>query len=470
VIDSRPDAKKYVELAEPWQWMLMDMVTPAIESVSGIPAARNYKGPRNFWLTLPRGHDKTSSIGRLMSWLLAFSPRTISAVCAAADRDQASILAEFMQKEAQLNPWLYKRLSFQNYVVKSTWRALHTNTLKVLAADAFGTFGLTNEVVVCDELTHWGSRDLWDVLQSGRNKRPDSIFIVITNAGIIGSWQWEALQAVKQLEKTTGSWKTYEAPGPLASWQSGKNLEEQKAILPPMLARRVLLNEWIDPSEDCGFVTRLQAQKCENIGRELALKKNDKGSEGVRYYAGIDYGPVKDRTVCTVIHQREDGLIVVDKMDVWQGSRQSRVKIEAVEEWIEDVRKSFPNTLFVIDPYQMEGTIQKYEGLCRIERFEARGGKSNYEMAQALRQTIINEKIAWYSGAGDLTSMVNGNLKIHTLVDEFAELITKVVGFGYRMDHLPSGHDDRCVSLGMAVHRLLNTKVLRKLEIHEAYF
>ena len=466
VIDSRPEPRKYSEVAEGWQWQIARTIFPALEVVAKV--RKGYTGPRSFWFTMPRGHDKTSLVGRLCGWTLAYARHRVSAIAAAADREQANLLAEFMETETKLNPWYAKKLSFKNYRVQGED---NFSDLKILASDAYGAYGLKPDLMVCDELTHWPKRDLWDSVMSGREKRPGAVFIIITNAGNIGSWQWELLNAAKDAQKKNGSWFVYEAPGPIASWMTAEKLEEQRAFLPAGVFRRVHMNEWLDPGEDCGFITRHEIELCKEIAGGAAPERRERGKTGVRYVAPIDYGPVKDRTACAVLHQEEDGTIVVDKMDVWQGSRDNPVPILDVEAWMSRVIREFGRVEFVVDPFQMESTIQKFEPRAIVERFEARGGKSNYEMAQSLRTVLLGKRLAWYEGMGDLVVRNrDGSTRVHSFEDELVELVIRPMGYGYRFDHHPGRHDDRVVCVGMGVWKLLRAPRMKSIISSDLFF
>lgn len=139
-----------------------------------------------------RGHDKTTGLARICNWVLAFSRKPIEIVAAAADFDQAALLVESMAAEARLNPWLAKRIVYGAKRIKGPG-----GVLKILTADSATSFGLRADLVVCDEVTHWKKRDLWDTLWSGRQKRPGSVFVVITNGGTLGSWQHDIVEQVK---------------------------------------------------------------------------------------------------------------------------------------------------------------------------------------------------------------------------------------------------------------------------------
>lgn len=431
VIDTPPEPRLYRDAAEPWQLALASRLVPAIEAISG--QRPDYTGPRSFWLTLPRGHDKTSLIGRLSSWALAFSSKAIRAVAAAADKDQAGFIAEFMQAEARLNPWVGELLHFANWRVEGLRQG---SRLKILSADDKSSFGLKEDLMILDELTHWPKRGLFDTVVSGREKRPGSVLIIITNAGTLNTWQHDVFKQAKQ----SRDWYVYEAPGTIAGWMDADRLKELRKMLPVGLAKRLFDNKWTDPAEESGFVTREEAAACV----DTFLSRREHGVKDRRpYYASVDYGVVKDRCVLTVGHL-EDGKVICDRQDVWQGSHDNRIKVADVERWIEEVEKGFYHPKFVIDPYQMEGTLQKYEKYYDMHRFESRGGKTNYALAANLRSLVVNHRIAWYPQMGEI--LVKG--KAHDLVDEFCEVTLAPRSYGFTIVNDGNTHDDRVVGLG----------------------
>lgn len=456
VVDAKPEPLPFGRLADPWQRGLLSYLAPAIEHMAGL--RKEYTGPRCFWLTLPRGHDKTSSIGRLCSWAMAFARRKVTAVAAAADQAQAASIYDAMESEARLNPWLQKRLDFKTHKVCG----VNNSYLKILSAEAFTKFGLRADFIIFDELTHWESRDLWDALYSGSYKRPGFCCVVITNAGVEGTWQWDAIQLAK---KNRRLWWVYEAPGTIASWMNKSDIEDARQMLLPIMARRLIDNVWTNPDEDCGFVTTTEAKTCEELGQSLGLVRQHKGKPETFYYASIDYAAVKDRCCMSVGHW-QDGVFCIDRLDIIQGSRERRVPIQLVDEWIEDISQSFNRPHLICDPHQLEATIQKYDGLLTIERFAYEGGKKNYELASNLRSLIINKKIAWFPGAGEL--FVNGERE--TLTEELAALYLKPVSYGFKIAHSSSKHDDRTVTVGMMALAAVRTEGQRPFVMREWMF
>lgn len=459
VIDSKPEPRLFRDVAEPWQWALIARIAPAVEAAAGVFRGAPYGGPRSFWLTMPKGHDKTTLIGRMLNWALAYARTpSFNAYAAAVDKEQAALLSEAMATEASLNPWLGRHLKFGN------WKVDGRGTLKILASDSHSAQGSKPDFLVMDEVTLWKDEDFFDALVSGTTKRKGMVTLVITNAGWLHTWQRRKFEEVAAQPKR---WWHYEAPGRIASWMDPAEIEANRRLILPAEARRLYDNQWVDPAEGAGFVTREDVIACGRLGKDLGLLAKYRGEGRGGYVASIDYGPVRDRTVMAVMHHdRARDLVVVDRMDVLQGSRKNRVPIAAVEAWLDQVMQAFPLDCVVIDPYQMESTIQKYRNKVVVEPFEPRGGKANYELAQTLRSLVANHKIAWYPGCGDVETPRGP----HTLADEFCELIVRNLAYGYRIDHPPGKHDDRVVCLGMGAVAALRVRPKMLLRESEWYW
>lgn len=450
VIDSKPEPRPFRLLAHPWQWERARRIVPAFDWSGGFNPG--YSGPRSFAESYPRGHDKTSFLARLCNHVLAFGRKRVQIIAGAGDEEQAALITSAMRIEASLNPWLNQRLKFFKTIVKGTETG---SELKIQAADAKSAFGLRGDIYVLDEITHWKKSDFWEALLSGRAKMPGALFFIITNAGLLSTWQWEMWCKLK----ADPTWAVYEAPGQMQSWMSQEQIANDRKLLPSGQAKRLYDNQWIDPAEESGYLTRPEAEACEQLGVDLGLTQQEKGKPNREYWISVDYGPKRDRTVMCVGHQEPDGaakgIIVVDQMVVWQGSPSAPIQLSAVRAWIEDMRTRFYPCNLVLDPYQMEDIAQYYEQRMRVVRFEARGGKSNYEMAACLRSLICNRRIAWYKTCGSL--IVNGLTE--SLIDELCSLVVKQMTYGYRIDHELTAHDDRAVSLGMMCVEILKSPV-----------
>ncbi len=441
VVDRVPEPMRFELVREPWQMKLLDPMIPVVESVAGL---REYRGPRSFWRTLPRGHNKTTSIAWLCCWLLAYSRRPLEMTAAAADSQQAGLVYKSMQRVAELNPWLGERLAFKQNLVLGP----QTNSeLQILASDTKSAYGGRYDLILCDELTHWQNSNMWNALLSGRMKRTSAdgsqgpVFIAITNAGHLNSWQHQVLNAAKQ---DTDQWDVYDEPGFLAGWVDKAVLASDQAKLPPGESRRLFGNCWVAAGEG-GYITEAEARACE----DPSLAPRWRGQPGVQYVAAIDYGAKNDRTALTVLHQNPDGVIIVDRQDVWQCERPGEpVPVQRIEIWVTEIAKAFGRVQFVFDPWQLEAAIQKFEQYLNVVRFEYLGGKANHRMAEALRTAVVSGRVRWYPGCGRLKDPDGAE---STLTSELAGVTIRPMSYGYRITHESSGHDDRVVSLGMGL-------------------
>jgi hypothetical protein len=443
VIDSKPQPRRFGEIADDWQWARFKPLVPAIEFECGY--REKCDGPKLFWFTEPKGHDKTSRIARICNWCLGYSKKPVRICTAASDLEQAGFIVEAMEAEVGLNPWLAERVTVGRRSAHGTG-----GRLRVLTADAPSNSGLNDNIYILDEVTMWQKRDLWDILYGASEKR-QPVFIIITNAGTRGTWQHKAFLNAKGSNR----WFTFEVPEGqhLASWMSRERIQELKAELPRGFAKRMYDNKWIDAAEEADFLTRAEVEACEKAGTEAGLTRRFEGLEQHSYVAGIDYGPKRDRTALCVLHRNLDGVVIVDRLDVWQGSPDSPVSISRVEQWLDEVIENFNNPTLVFDDYQMQGTIEKYQTRTKVETWKPRGGAGNYEMAECIRSLISNKRLWWWTGADEL---LRPDGTIESFGDELLGLKLVPTTYGYRFDHESefqnqrSFHDDRTVAVGMA--------------------
>jgi len=391
---------------------------------------------RRAYIERARGHSKTFDMAIQIAWILLAAKDPVRGMVAAADRDQARLIREAVQKLARQNPWLCRHLHFVENEVRNKRTG---STLEVLSSDVSSSWGALPDFVICDELCHWSSPELWQSLISAAAKKPDCLVIVLSNAGIGRSWQWD----IREHARRQPHWYFSSLPGPQAPWIDDDQLAEQKALLPPAVYARLWLNEW--QHSDGEFVSLAEAQAC----RDESLSPQIKGEHDREYFAAVDYAEKHDLTVGCVVHQ-EQGRIVVDRMDVVQPTPERPTPVRWVEDWIESVAARFTNTRFVLDEHQLVGTIQKLEGWYDIRRFDFAGGIGNHRLAVRLRQLILQRQIAWYSGCGKIT--VPGGRR-DDLETELASLVLRQSEIGrWRIDHpRDGGHfDDRSFALGAA--------------------
>lgn len=459
IIPASPNPKRFGLCADEWQRQMLAPQIPAIEHLAGLnddyflgnDAEGNpqYRGPMRFMNILARGHNKSSAEAWIACWLAAWSRRIIHGYILAADRDQGRLVIQAAEDVIRLNPWIPVTIQ-RNALVGPA------GTVEVLPCDAASSMGLRGNFYIADEYVHWKRQDEWTAMTTGLRKVTPTVFCVMSNAGLLESWQHEVF--LNALADPT-EWAVFHEEGTLASYLSPAGIARDRKLIPPSEAERLYDNKWIDPAAEHDYLRRAEIAACGALGKGLKLIYRLRRQHGVSNYVGaIDYGPRRDRTALCIMHMNEHGIIVLDRLEVWQGTPDSPVQVEKVEAWIKETNDRFAPNVYVLDPFQMEGTIQKMtkEGL-PVEAWSARAGQGNFEMAQLLREIVVDRKLAWYEGAGDLEvkDKRTGATRIETLADEMAGLRVKKMPYGYRFDHENQKHDDRSVCIAMGAKRAI---------------
>jgi hypothetical protein len=369
-----------------------------------------------------------------------------------------------MRDEAKLNEgWYGSELKFSKYAVEGP-----AGVVEVVPANASSAYGFRGNYYVVDEITHWDDRGeaVWTAIASGREKVPGSVLVAICNAWVRGSWQEKllidpALESDKLRRTLTGpprdekeavaaGWVTFYRVGQLASWMTPARVEGIRKLLPPAHALRVLDNVPIDPVVEAGYLTPGAIAACV----DPTAPTHDRRRPGFSYVLSLDYGPKRDRTALSVLHLEERGYAVVDELYVLRGKNflpKGEVPIHVVAGWLRSRMALYKPAAIVMDPYQMLGTIQDLEAEGQpVVRYNARGGAGNMELAMTLRAQIAHRHVLWHPDAG----LIPGE-KDDTFQKELAALVTKVMPYGWRLDHESGAHDDRAVSVGMGLVEVL---------------
>lgn len=432
LILSVEDRTPFGKAIQSWQQEDFAAVDPAWRKLAGHDVASAY---RRAYIERPRGHSKTSDMAVQIAWILMFSQNRVQGLAAAADRDQAALLRDALERIARLNPALCATLVFRRHAVLDETTG---SKLEIISSDVQSSWGALPDFVICDELCHWEKPDLWYSLLSSAAKRRDCVLAVLTNAGVGRGWQWE----VREAARTSPTWYFSSLDGSQAPWIAPDWLDEQKRLLPGPVYQRLWRNVW--QHSDGEFVTLAEAEACRDDN--LAIRSH--GEPGTHYIAAVDYAEKHDYTVGVVIH-RDGDRIVVDRMDVVTPASGSPVPVMWVEDWMRTTAEQFHDVTFVLDEYQLLGIIQKLETEFDIHRFEFLAGKGNHALAVTLRRMIVQREIAWYPGCGQLRDVSERD----DLETELASLILRQSASGRcRIDHLQDGlhHDDRAFALGAA--------------------
>lgn len=435
--------QRLADVIQPWQQQDLRALDSGWQDLAGTLPHAPVSVIRRTYIERPRGHSKTSDMAVQIAWILLAARQPVNGLAAAADRDQANFLHEAMQRLAKVNSTLFSVLKFVEHRVRNEETG---SRLDVISSDVQGSYGALPDFIVCDELSHWSRPELWYSLLSSAAKKPKCVLTILTNAGVGRGWQWD----VREHARLDRRWHFSSLQGPHAPWITEDWLAEQRTLLPQPVYERLWLNVW--QHAEGNFLTLGEVEAC----RQDDLQPQTAGLPQWHYVATIDYAEKHDFTVGCVCH-REGETIIVDRMDVVQPGPHNPTQISWVEQWIEEIAARFSRVQFIVDEFQLVGTIQKLETRYPVQRFRFSGGEGNHRLAIVLRQLIVHRRVHWYPGCGAVPGPHRNDLET-----ELASLILKQSSSGrLRIDHRTGGqhHDDRAFTLGVACLALTETPV-----------
>lgn len=161
---------------EPWQIFILSTVFGWVDM----------NGNRRFrraYTEVPRGNGKSSLSSPVGLYMLAFDAEAGAEVYSAATtRDQARIVFRDAQAMARKMPKLCRKFGI-DVTAQAIVQMKSSSSFKALSADGHTLDGLNIHLAIVDELHAHKSRDVYDVLETGLGKRPQSMLWMITTAG-----------------------------------------------------------------------------------------------------------------------------------------------------------------------------------------------------------------------------------------------------------------------------------------------
>ena len=172
----------------------------------------------------------------------------------------------------------------------------------------------------------------------------------------------------------------------------------------------------------------------------------------------------RDRPAVAVCHgeRLRDGddpvvgaRVVLDRMQVWQGSRLLPVQLDDVENWVAAASEKYNGAGVILDPWQAAGLAQ---------RLQARGvSRTDWSGTRSPSWGKVEEFTFSAQSVGRLASTLTLLIRNHALalpddkelLDELANLRLRETAPGVlRLDHDPDKHDDRAVALALSAQKL----------------
>jgi phage terminase large subunit-like protein len=135
--------------------------------------------------------------------------------------------------------------------------------------------------------------------------------------------------------------------------------------------------------------------------------------------------------------------VVLDRMQVWKGSRSAPVQLQTIEDYVAEVHRAYGEAPLVYDPFQAVGLAQRLQARgVRVVEF-AFSATSVGRLGLTLHSLIRDGRLAIPDDP--------------ELIDELANVRLRETSPGIvRLDHDSGRHDDRAVTLALAARHLLD--------------
>ncbi len=191
------------------------------------------------YIELPKGAGKTTTGAALALVEAAMEPATHIFIVA-VDADQAAILLDalggLIAGYPSLKAHVEQRLRLFTFS--------NGSRIQVMASDVPSFHGLGARarklIFILEEITQWVSPDLYHAAVSSLAKHPNSALWILTNAGILDSWQESARATLAD----DGAHMFISAEGWQPSWVSEESLARVRRKLPEPLYFRYYKNRW----------------------------------------------------------------------------------------------------------------------------------------------------------------------------------------------------------------------------------
>lgn len=355
LVDVDGNVRRFGDVMDPWQREDFAALDPGLMRCNG--RGNDPDAKTRVYLERGRGHSKTTDLAVTCCWALAFAVRPLKGYAFAADKDQAGLLKNAMDTVIRLNPWLARILEVQKNLVVNIAKGHpgYGATLEIFTSDVGSSYGILPDLIICDELTHWeGDGSLFHSTISSAAKRKNCLFVVISNAGFVDSWQWSVREAARNDE----DWIFSRLDGPQASWLSEERLAEQRRMLPNIAYSRLWDNRWSTGGGD--------ALTPEVIDRAFhdALQPMTGRESGWSFIAGVDLGLTRDCAAVVVLAVPDDGRagkIRLAHNQLWRPTLGKKINLLEIERHLLDLDQQFGLEYVAFDPWQAEHMAQTLE-------------------------------------------------------------------------------------------------------------
>lgn len=384
------------------------------------------------WIELPKGSGKTSTAAALALVEAAMEPATF-VYCVAVDADQASILLDALSGLIAS----YPRLKAQIVQRQRLFTLSNGSRIQVMASDVPSFHGLGARarrlIFILEEVCQWATSDLYFAAISSLAKHPNSALWVLTNAGLLDSWQ----EGARAQLKATGAHMHISPEGWLPSWISEEDIEALRGTMPEPLWLRYFRNVWVSAVAGAA-ISEEEWDAC-----AAKIPPLDPRTQLV---CSIDAGVSSDSFAITAV-SRDDGQVerelvtnhaVGFSVFLPRKADAAKVLVRAVKiwvpeggpldfaapyDWLSGFVRSHRVACIVFDPYQLHDFATRFQQEHGVwcEAFDQGGRRSQADVDLL---TLIRSRRLLHDGDPELrTHALNAALKMSIQEDTRARFV-----------------------------------------------
>lgn len=378
-------------------------------------------------LSWPRQDTKTTLSMWADLWRLYCDPQPQEIVSLANDTDQARIKLNDARRVIRNSDILYSLIDGRFGLTRSEIRLKNGNRWIIKSADSLFSRGLRPSTASFDELGWAVSRDLFDTLSAGQAAQTNPLIFVTSTVGPIKSGiLWELFEQARAGNKSIYLDYRTENLNPLVT---AEYLERERAILPAHVFAREHQNLWGEGSDV--FCTEEDWKQAISAGDPR--RDTDSGPS----YLFCDLGWVHDETALAVVKPENKKLKAI-WLEAFKGSQSKPVQFAAVENRIVELAEKL---------HIKRARIESPQGVALSQSLNLRGVAT-----EVLHPTAKSNQENW----GALyTGLKNGTVELPNDAKLRQQLLTLTIRSnqsGWKVEDVPSIHNDRAVAVAGAVY------------------
>lgn len=380
-------------------------------------------------ISLPRQNSKSTMSGWAALWRL-YTGEKQEIITVANDVEQASIILNDARRIIRNSKILFGCLD-RHGLGKSEIRLKDGSRWLIKSSESVSSRGLRPSLVLYDELGWSLSRDLFDTLSAAQAAQSNPLLIVTSTVGpVMAGILWDLFELARVGSPGVKLIYKQENLSPLITQ---KYLDRERAILPGVVYAREHENRWGEGSD--AFCTEADWKTA--IGDSSPLRHKDAGP----CWIYVDLGWVHDESAIAVVKTEGEKIAVV-ALECFQGTHAHPVEFRAVEDKLRDLAKRFHATKVIIESPQGVASAQNLGRLGLDVEIKYPTAKSNAEHWGALYTALK---------AGQIHLPDDARLRRQLLT-----LTIKNTATGWKVEDVPSIHQDRAVAIAGAAYAALS--------------